>query len=97
MKLKDSYPQLYKFLGAWFPDADYEKKTDADIVSEFVSVVGAERAKLVVAESTALLKDNTPLLDDIGNPANRYLENRDKAKAWLDRLVVLLEKKIDQA
>ena len=91
MTLKDKYPDLYTFLGAWFPDSDYEDKTDEEIVGKFISVVGNEKGSKVLEQGQSLIKHNENLLDAIGDISNRYFENKAEAKEWLNLLLDSLQ------
>jgi hypothetical protein len=76
----NTYPALYTFLSAGFPDHD--GMPDEEIVAEYLNENPDEKAG-IVAEGRQLLGGEDPLQDGIGYLANRYFESRAEAARWL--------------
>lgn len=91
MDFEARFPELYQFIGAWFPDADFEDLEAADVVRRFVLVSGPAKAAAAAAEARDLLTGHPELLAEIGDLANRYFETDAEAGDWLGEVAALLE------
>ncbi|GBC61196.1 hypothetical protein DENIS_2156 [Desulfonema ishimotonii] len=83
MSFEKKYPNLCQFIGAWFPDADFEDLSDGQIVSRFCKAAGPEKVAEVIREGRRLLKQDRHFLNELGDLANIWMEDDAEAEAWL--------------
>lgn len=84
MKLRDKYPKLANFLGAWFPDADLEALDDRQVIAKFLRTPDQYEHNAVRGELVKLLDESAPLpWDDVGREANRHFESEEECRSWL--------------
>ncbi len=91
MSIEEKYPHLYNFIGAWFPDSDFENSSDKEIVGQFVKVSGKEKTGIVFEECKNLLKNDKNLLSELEKLSNRYFDNIKEAETWLVSIKKYLE------
>lgn len=91
MKFADQYPDLANFLGAWFPDADLEGRTDEEVCRAYLQTVSAPQLEAVVVQAGHLLADGSASWEDVGREANRSFRDADEARQWLTAVVGCLK------
>jgi protein PhnA len=88
MKL-DRVPELKAFFATYFPDSDPD--ADEQVARAFVSASSQDRQDKVIAQARQLLADAEFPLEDLGTEANRWFGDADEARAWLGRILHVLE------
>jgi hypothetical protein len=82
--MKQRYPNLGNFLGAYIADEDAD---DFEIARKFVLTEMRTVSSALVKEShEILLEDNFPW-QELSKAANRYFENSEDAREWLNELI----------
>ncbi|AYZ37023.1 hypothetical protein EGY07_16395 [Chryseobacterium indologenes] len=97
MDFKNQFPNLYQFLGGYFPDADFDNLTDEDVVKNYVDDCKKSKSSIKSLEETKeelllLINKIDIYLQDVENESNRYFENSQDALVWLNMIKRELEK-----
>ncbi|TGE09616.1 contact-dependent growth inhibition system immunity protein [Hymenobacter fodinae] len=82
MQYKEKYPQLYQFLGGYFPDADLFDLSDEEVTINYKAEARPESVSEVIKELEALVSD-PPSWQTAAEDANRYFEHPDDIVDWL--------------
>src|SRR5439155_527950 len=82
-----AYPNLFNFLGGWFPDADFDGLTDAEVARNFASRDALRTVQAVGDEARRLLGDIPFPREILGECANRYFTSPEEARRWLEELL----------
>ena len=91
-KFRQQYPDLYNFLGAYFPDSDFEGFTsDEEVARNFVETSPEPAVKKVIEQGTKLLSQRELPWEIIGRVAYRLLKDEDEAYQWLEKIIRTLE------
>ncbi len=83
-----TYPALYSFLSAGFPDHD--GMPDEEIVAEYLNENPDEKVS-IITEGRQLLSGDHTLQNGIGYLANRYFGSQKDAKKWLLDILEMVE------
>lgn len=75
---------LWNFLGSWFPDADLEGYSDAEVVQNFLDVGNTPELTKVREQLMQLLNDIDLPIDRVSKEANRYFKSETECRAWLN-------------
>ena len=89
MKLEEfrkNFPQFSNFIGAWFPDADFEKLSDEEVVRKFLED-NCKNQKEVLLEGNRLLNVISEYWQELGYDANRHFNNSEQARKWLNEVL----------
>lgn len=78
--------KLANFLGSWFPDADLERRSDAEVVQEFTRVTSISELGLVLRQLEDLLASGSFDPEDVSQEANRYFGDRAECEEWLNEI-----------
>ncbi len=82
-------PELQTFLSAYFPDTDPE--SDDETTRAFVSTTTPERLRLISTQAKRLLESPEFPTEEFGTEANRWFADADEGRAWLSRILGILE------
>ncbi|BBM84713.1 contact-dependent growth inhibition system immunity protein [Candidatus Uabimicrobium amorphum] len=85
---RDTFPETYTLLTAWFADDGKDNK----VIKEFISEESAEMQKKVIEEGKALLNGEEKYRKQIGDLANRAFDNQQQSEEWLQNIIVQIEK-----
>ncbi len=88
MQLK-SKPELHAFLSTYFPDVDPD--TDDEVTRSFASKTPADRQRKIAEQAEQVLSLGDFPLDELGTEANRWFGDAEEGRAWLRRVVGLLQ------
>lgn len=88
MKLQQT-PELHNFLSTYFPDA--EPEGDEGTARSFAESAAPDRKRQIVSQARRLLADSEIPFEEFGSEANRWFGDADEARAWLERIVDVLE------
>ncbi len=88
MKLKRT-PELHGFLTTYFSDADPE--ADEQATRAFIAASSPDRLEQVIRQAKTLLNDAELPVEEFGTEANRWFGDMDEARAWLNRIIAVLE------
>lgn len=91
MKLRVDYPELANFLGAWFPDADLEGRTDTEAAIQFKRTATLSELNSAIKQGKRLLNEENFPWEAISVEANRCFTNAKEAKRWLGLIIAILE------
>ncbi|MBC8953553.1 hypothetical protein [Xenorhabdus sp. PB62.4] len=83
MIFREKYKNLYNFIGAWFPDADFEDLTDKEIVLSYKGVSSKETIEGCLNDISFLIKGSNFPLDEIREITNIYFEDKNDCITWL--------------
>ena len=83
------FPELRAFLSTYFPHSDAE--SDDRTARAFLVASASEHQKQVIAQVKLVLLDPELSTEDLGNEANRWFGGADEARAWLRRVLEILE------
>jgi len=91
MSLEEKHPVLFQFFAGYFPEADLDGLTDAEVVTDFKQ---KNPQKVIQETQTALAKisKEETVLQAIADEANRYFEAIDAAWDWVQMIRTELEK-----
>lgn len=90
--MHENYKELFNFLGAWFPDMDFEDLTEKDIVKEYKRTVSQEELNTVVSQAEEVrdkIGDDWKFLSEY---TNVYFEDSRAAISWINLIISLLKK-----
>ena len=93
MSSRDTF---YGYLAAHFSDADLLGQTDEQAAVAEVSVEARDTYNEILAEGRRVLAAPTLEWKRIGGSANRYFESEAETRAWLTRMIDLLEARLEQ-
>jgi len=94
MNQLDDYEDLFSFLTAEFADADFEGKTDADVVQACVKPELAGWYRRILKEGHAILKRRQFPWQEVSDYANRDFMSEEDVRAWLQSILDLLEQRL---
>jgi hypothetical protein len=80
------YPTLSDFLGAWFPDSDFEGKSDEEIVNDFIKVSSDITLKKVLEEIEEAKTNINDIWEEIIKESNMYFSNSEDTLNWLESI-----------
>jgi protein PhnA len=83
-----SAPELQSFLSTWFPDGDPEG--DEEATRAFLAAA-PEKAPAVLAQARLLAAAEELPLEALGLASNRWFGDADEARAWVQKIVAVLE------
>ncbi|MDX2167951.1 MAG: hypothetical protein SF182_12830 [Deltaproteobacteria bacterium] len=89
---RNRYPQLFEFLAAWFPEADFEARTDRAAIEAYRRVAKPAERALVIRQGRALLAARPLPWRAMAEAANRRFSNAEAFAAWLDGVLEALER-----
>lgn len=84
------FENLWNFLGSWFPDADVEGLDDSQVVRNFLATGNQHEIELVRHQGQRLLSLEALPVEKIALEANRYFEDENACRAWLERIIQAL-------
>lgn len=87
---------FYGYLAAHFSDADLLGQTDEQAAVAEVSAESRQAYLEILAQGRRVLAAPTLEWKRIGGSANRYFESETEARAWLTRMMNLLEARLEQ-
>ena len=87
MKLKRT-PELLVFLSAF---TDVDPDADEESTRGFIASASSDRQQQVIAQAKLLLEDDELPLEELGSEANRWFGDSEEARAWLRKILSLLE------
>ncbi len=87
MSLENKYEAAFNFLGAWFPDMDYDGLTEEEIVSDFKKTVDKDQLAEIILEIKEIQNDINVYWEKIVQETNLYFENANEVKQWLDLII----------
>lgn len=87
---------FYGYLAAHFSDADLLGQTDEQAAVADVTAEAREAYTEILAEGRRVLAAPTLDWKRIGGSANRYFESEIETRAWLTRMMDLLEARLEQ-
>ncbi len=82
MKFVDKYPDLFNFFAGYFPDADFDKLTDEEVVAGYRTDCSNADIEQTVKELNLLLTD-PEYWHYAAAEANRYLPTSQDVINWL--------------
>lgn len=85
--LSEQYPDFANFLGAWFPDADFEGLDDVQVAVRFASTTSSHNLMIVLEQGRQLIACKNLPWEEIGSEANRHFDRREEARSWLRQVV----------
>jgi protein PhnA len=88
MTLK-STPELHSFLTTYLADRDVDG--DEQTTREFVEASPAERVRAVAEQGRRLAAEAQLPLEELGMEANRWFGDEGEARAWLSKILAVLE------
>lgn len=100
MSFEDIYPKLSKyenllnFLLVVFPETDIEGLSDEAAASNYIAGNVPIIQQLIIEEAEKLLHEPNPPWEEVAEAANRWFENNNKAKQWVEEIIQIV-KKID--
>lgn len=83
MRFEEEYQELFQFLACWFPETDFEGKTDEQATSDYIRVSPLKRLKTVAEEISAAKIRLVFVWKDIADAANRYFLEPNEVLLWL--------------
>ncbi|MBD2777255.1 hypothetical protein [Iningainema tapete] len=95
MTLEPKCEELYSFLSSEFADADFEGKSDEEVVRNTVTPNLIEWHRTIIAEGRAALNSSSFPWRTVGDYANRYFETEEDARIWLTQVLNQLELCVD--
>ncbi|MCH5720503.1 contact-dependent growth inhibition system immunity protein [Niabella hibiscisoli] len=88
MSFKKSYPVLYQFFGAYFPDADIEGLTDEEVTTNYI--IDSNKSEKSKTELEQTKKELSSLMcniedywQEVSDESNRFFESPSDALEWL--------------
>jgi hypothetical protein len=85
------YPALHNFLGGWFPDADFDGRSDEEVARDFARVTSPKNLRAVLEQAKRVLVAEPFPWQEVGEEANRYFESPEEARAWLATVLAVVE------
>lgn len=95
MTPEPKYEELYSFLSSEFADADFEGKSDEEVVRDTVTPNLVKWHRTIIAEGRAALNSSSFPWSTVGDYANRYFETEEDARIWLIQMLNQLELCVD--
>ncbi|AOY84078.1 MAG: hypothetical protein F6K63_27140 [Moorea sp. SIO1G6] len=96
MSQKPNYENLYSFLAGEFAEADFEGKSDQEVVLGCNNPELAKWHRTIIAEGRVALASRSFPWKDVGDYANRHFETEESARKWLTEMLDLLESGLDK-
>jgi len=87
---------FYGYLAAHFADADLAGQTDEEAAVAEVSAESRQAYLEILVEGRRVLAAPTLEWKRIGGSANRHFKSEAETRAWLTRMIDLLEARLEQ-
>mgnify|MGYP001105883625 CR=1 FL=1 len=88
MNLRDRYPDLVSFIGAYFADLD-----DREAVKDFLSEESSSQQARAIDQLKSLLQEKELPYEELEHWSLRNLPNTEEARQWLAEILAMLETK----
>jgi hypothetical protein len=91
-----NFPELYQFFAGYFPDADFDKLSDEEVVHQYKadclkSDVGMFQIESALKELEQLIVQSGIYWKDVQSEANRHFDTAEDALIWLNQVKRNLE------
>jgi|GEM_PF-2163204 len=96
MSQEPNYENLYSFLCGEFAEADFEGKSDIEVVLECSNPELTNWHRSIIAEGRVALASPSFPWKNVGDYANRHFETEEGARKWLTQILDLLESHVEQ-
>ena len=96
MSQEPNYENLYSFLAGEFAEADFEGKSDTEIVLGCTNRELTQWHRTIIAEGRFALASPSFPWENIGDYANRHFVTEAAARTWLTQILNLLESSVEQ-
>lgn len=96
MSQEPNYENLYSFLCGEFAEADFEGKSDTEVILSCNNPELVSWHRSIIDEGRVALASPSFPWKDVGNYANRYFETEEAARKWLTQILDLLESCVDK-
>ena len=93
-EFRGQFPTLANFLGAWFPDADLEGLSDAEVAKAFVTTNDVAATHTILSEGRILLDREEFPWREVGTEANRSFVEPSEARNWLIYILNIIDNHI---
>ena len=92
MNLQNDYPEVWNFLSGYFPDSDFDILSDEEIVMQYRSDVIPNELEQSKKEISNLILNISLYWKEVSISANRYFNNSNECRSWLEEMKSILEK-----
>lgn len=89
--MRKNYEELFNFLGAWFPDIDFEGLTEKDVVAEYRKTITKRELQTVISQAKEVRNRIENYWRFLSQYTNVYFKNSEAALNWLNSIIELLE------